>query len=666
MGLLDLFTDFDFALGLDVAGLEALMNKKPNLQALAEKAGAAASSALGGAGGTGGASGAAGSIGGFTEAGGSSSTDISPRDSNPVNIPGFSQMPPALQEQLKAAYKTPEEKLSLGDKLAQGGAKLDSNIAGALSSTALGGDQKAFLQSPAMIELDGVLNGAKDIKGLMNLKNDIMNAVQEIQAGNISGVMMGLAGKLSDSKLMGDLVGGITGGILELESLKALANISNNLLSLVDKLGAIGLEFLSLDEEIFDNTVLNGMLKYGAKASFDNGKTFMKFVYSGDYWKTLEYTYGKDTELKSRLIRLYKTYARRAFTKGAKDCGTTILKLKLFNAADKREVNDLASYMMKLVITVTRNNVTMAFLYDYLAKFGLEPGLMSDDDSYILEVSNACNADGYRLSNSEVDRLLPIKTVKNPITGKPDQYIDPSNDSIVSVLKLLMSNTVFQYPLVHEYLKERLKLPIYNKLLHGQLTEALRDLLKMLGLDELIPLVVTKEGILDAFITHYNPQPVKKLRSYSSYTPSPLGAGLLLAQEFLGIDIISQKAEIAHLTTKKDEAQILVDEGTIDASVVDEIDEDIAAANTELTNTEAEKNILDIQIKEVVTLPPTEDSVDVDVMEDAPNPVTDPPPVRREYIHECDCVDGIIGNHTVQVNKSPTDGYEIRDNYEDE
>ncbi len=513
---LPMTSDFDFAVSADVAELEALKMEGMSLQSLTARATEKSGIAEGGMGEA--INGAGGSMsGGFTPSSldkvdtgitpGGSLGGIGDDDADLSLSEKLDKFKASVKEDFDSNIATFEEAMVSGDM----------NVAMKLADA-----NNSFFASDGMKDMNDIMAasefGMSKVKIGLELKNDIMGVVKEIQAGNAEGAFASLAGRLGDSDLVNNLVGGMAGSILNMQSIQQLSSIISNVKGLIATIGGLLLKLAGLNEGMFDAMIMGPIIAAQADPTFD--KEFINFIYKGDYWLTFNYVANLHSKFRSDVIRRYKSYANRAVGKGAKDTLTAIMKLKVYNTTsseDKLEVREFASAMTRKVLTGSKCAINMRYLYDYFNAFKLEPGLMSDVDSYVLDTALYCGVGGYRLTDYDVDRMFPIVMVENPITGREDAYIDPVDNGLVSCMKLLMNKSVFTYPLIHSCLGERLKYPIYSRLLHGTLLDNLKSLLILLGLDELIPLIVTRDAILSEFIKHYNPEPVRVQRSYNSY-----------------------------------------------------------------------------------------------------------------------------------------------------
>jgi hypothetical protein len=402
-----------------------------------------------------------------------------------------------------------------------GGSTYDSAVGGDPASLDGGDSSTAGESNTTLAKLQkGVTNTEKlsdSVKEVLKYKNSILDLADDIKSKGMGGVLESMSQGISAGLMATDIGTNLAETIMEYEAmqkLKAIIDTSKAIAAGAIKLTTVLAE---MNETVFANTYVKGLINAGADPLYD--RKFMDFVYAGDYWKTLEVAYKTSGKLRTELIRRYAMYTYRGLYKGSIDVIWLVNRLKQFNTDEKQQWNtkSVFSNTARRMIRSPICKPPSAYLDDYYQTFKVEPGLYSDDATYSNEVSGYCNAAGYAFTMREINYMLPIVLVDNPITGKKDKYIRPIYVGLVSTLKHLMDGGAFRYPLIHERLEERLRYPIYNEFLHERLMQELRELLIALGLEEIIPMIVTRDMVLSKYLEYFEPDVLKKRRTLHGY-----------------------------------------------------------------------------------------------------------------------------------------------------
>ena len=359
-------------------------------------------------------------------------------------------------------------------------------------------------------DIAAVITNVLSHKGtLVSLTNVIMNE-------GLDGTLEFLGGELTQLIGNTNLLGKLTETIMSFEAMQSLQSLMNTVSGIVDNALKIGMTFINLEETIFSNSVLRGMLAVGSDPLYNN--KFINFCLRGDYWYTVEFVIGENGNFRNDVVRKFDTYTIRCTAFGAKDVFWAMSKLYYENILDSTDWNKKSRLFRGLFRILRSKTCAPSSLYfnDFFKTFKLEPGLFSSDYTARSNAEIYCQTNGEALSSSDVNRLLPIVKIRNPITGKKEDFIYPIYHNLDNILKGWMSQK-YIHPLVHPNLEKRLKYPVYNPILHGTLLDELRELLRALGLDELIPLIVSRDQLISKFISYYKPEPIRRTRFYKGY-----------------------------------------------------------------------------------------------------------------------------------------------------
>jgi len=354
----------------------------------------------------------------------------------------------------------------------------------------------------ALTSSDGI---AEIATGILENKNTLLEIINGIQSEGLDGYMGSLGASIGQLVDNPKIVGNLAESLLQLESLQKLKSIIDTVKSVAGDIVDTIVKFASIDETVFAQTIVRSLIWVGGDPLYD--KEFVTFCMKGDYYYTYTLGYRNHSRFRADIINRFTSVIIMTSIYGAKDiawAASNLYYTNMLELIDWEYKKKLADVPMRMVKS-KKSSPSIGWLDDYFHSFKLEPGLYSDDNKQRSDAQLYCNTTSSSISQYDVDYMLPVVSITNPITGKSKMVIKPLYAAMPRILKTLMTPSKYKFHLIHQY----------NPLLDGQLLQELYELLVGLGLDDLARIVSDRSEVLSGFIKAYDPEPVRHGVIYS-------------------------------------------------------------------------------------------------------------------------------------------------------